>query len=101
MDSKILLGKILQRFSDRSVSKVEGYNSFQYLRETDNSVYVGREKGQDTSIPFKKIIVGIEAFKENPELYDKGPNSLREFGITHINSPIWSLLRLLSPRDYN
>ena len=34
MDSKILLGKILQRFSDLRLCKVEGYISFKYLRET-------------------------------------------------------------------
>tara|TARA_R110002049_G_scaffold272440_1_gene449975 strand:+ start:7387 stop:7692 length:306 start_codon:yes stop_codon:yes gene_type:complete len=100
MDSKILLGKILQRFSDGGISKVEGYNSYRYLRETENAVYVGREQGQDTRIPFKIIIVGIEALKANPELLNKGPNALREFGITHINSPTWSLLKLLSPTDY-
>ena len=100
MDSKILLGKILQRFSDLRLCKVEGYVSFKYLRETKNAVYVGREQGQDTRISFKKLITGIEAFKSKPGLYDEGPPSLREFGITHVNSPIWSLLHLLSPEDY-
>lgn len=100
MDSKILLGKILQRFLDRGISEVRGYDSFKYLRETNNSVYVGREQGQDTPVPFGKIILGIEAFKSKPELYDRGPNALREYGITHTTSPIWSLLHLLSPDDY-
>ena len=40
MDSKILLGKIPQRFKDKTVAKVEGYNSFGYIRETDNAVVV-------------------------------------------------------------
>ena len=100
MDSKILLGKILQRFSDMGFCKVEGYNSFQYLRETNNAVYVGRERGKDTYIAFEKVIVGIEAFKSKPSLYEEGPSALREFGITHITSPIWSLLHLLSIDDY-
>ena len=48
MDSKILLGKILQRFKDQGVVKVEGYKSFGYIKETDNAVYVTREDGEDT-----------------------------------------------------
>lgn len=100
MDSKILLGKILQRFSDKGISRVEGYNSFQYIRETKDSVYVGRENGKDTRIPFKKIILGIEAFQLKPELYEGGPSVLRKYGITHITSPVWSLLRLLLPTEY-
>ncbi|MGB3151495.1 MAG: hypothetical protein WBB27_12615 [Maribacter sp.] len=100
MDSKILLGKILQRFSDLGISQVEGYNGFKYLRESNNSVFVGREQGKDTPLPFKNIIIGIKAIKSDPQVYDKGPNALREFGITHITSPIWSLLHLLSIDDY-
>ena len=100
MDSKILLGKILQRFFDKKISQVENYNSYGYIRETNSAVYVTREKGEDTRIPYEKILIGIETYKENPELYNEGPNALRNYGITHINSPIWSLLHLLSLKDY-
>jgi hypothetical protein len=100
MDSKILLGKILQRFSDKKKSQVKGYNSFGYIYETNSAVYVTRENGNDTAISFDKIIVAIDAYKEFPELYDDGPNALRNFGITHISSPIWSLLHLLLRKDY-
>ena len=100
MDSKILLGKILQRFSDRGFSKVEGYNSFGYLRETNDAVYISRENGNNTRIPFKKILDGIEAYKAKSELYYNGPSALREYKITYITSPIWSMLHLLSHRDY-
>ena len=100
MDSKILLGKILQRFSDIGKSKVEGFNSFGYIRETNNSVYVSRENGEDTRIQFEKILIGIEAFKTKSELYNEGPSALRDFGITHVTSPIWSMLHLLSLEDY-
>ncbi|MBL4879801.1 MAG: hypothetical protein JKX82_00620 [Oleispira sp.] len=102
MNSKILLGKILQRFCDKRISQVEGYNRFGYLRETHNSVYVSRENGKDTRIPFEKILDGIEAFKAKPELYNEGPNALREsFKIRYITSPIWTMLHLLSRSDYN
>ncbi len=100
MDSKILLGKILQRFSDCGFSKVEGYVGFEYLRETNNAIYIGRERGKVTYIAFEKLIAGIEAFKSRPGLYEEGPSALREFGITHVTSPIWSLLHLLSSDDY-
>ena len=100
MDSKILLGKILQRFFDKNVSKVENYNSFGYLFETDNSVIVSRENGQDTTIPYGKIIIGIDAYKNDISLYEKGPTALRDFGITHITSPVWSILHLLKKEEY-
>ncbi len=100
MDSKILLGKIIQRFKDQKESQVIGYNSFGFIRETNDAVYVTRQAGKDTKIPFSKILVAIDAFKESPELYNEGPGSLRKFGITHINSPIWSILHLLSQNDY-
>ncbi len=66
MDSKILLGKILQRFSDIKTVKVEGYNSFGYIRETNNAVFVTREAGGNTRIQFEKILLGIESYKLNP-----------------------------------
>lgn len=100
MDSKILLGKILQKFSDQKVSKVGQYNSFAYIRETNKAVHVTRENGKDTTVPFSKILTAIDAFKENPDLYFEGPGKLRDFGITHVNSPVWSLLHLLTIEEY-
>jgi len=100
MDSKILLGKILQRFKDMGISHVEGYNSFGYVRETENSVIVTREDGQDTPIPFSKILKGIDSYKLNPSLHDEGPSVLRQFNITHVTSPVWSLLHLLHKKEY-
>lgn len=100
MDSKILLGKILQRFSDKKRCQVVGYNSFGYIRETNSSVYVSREDGDDTRISFNKLLIAIEAFKNNPNLYEMGPTMLRQFGITHVTSPIWSMLHLLDKEDY-
>jgi len=100
MDSKILLGKILQRFFDKKVAQVEGYNSFGYLKETNQAVRLTREGGADTVVPFKKIIKGIEAYKANPQLYDEGPSALRQFGITHVTSPIWAMLHLLDKNNY-
>ena len=100
MDSGILLGKILQRFSDRKAAHVEGYKAFSFIRETDNSVFVTREAGEDTPIPFQKILLGIEAYKLDPNLYHQGPTALRAFDITHITSPVWALLHLLEVEEY-
>lgn len=100
MESRILLGKILQRFSDSKVAKVDGYNTFGYLRETSTAVYVSREKGKDSRVSFANIIAGIEAYQSNSSLYHGTPVDLRKFGITHVTSPVWSLLHLLSIQDY-
>ncbi len=100
MDSKILLGKLLQRFKDKAVAKVKGYNSFVYIRETDNSVLVTREAGEDTPIPFDKILTGIDAYKTNRSLYKTNPTALRDFGITHVTSPVFALLHLLDEEDF-
>ncbi len=100
MDTKILIGKILQKFKAQKIAQVQGYKSFGYIRETENMVYVTRETGMDTAIPFEKIKIGIEAYKSNPNLYTDGPSKLRDYGVTHVTSPIWSLLHLLDISDY-
>lgn len=101
MDPRIILGKILQRFSDNGFCQASGYNKFEYLRENKNAVYIGREKDKDTRIGFEKLTLGIEAFQRNPSLYNEGPNALRDFGVTHVNSPVWSLLHLMKKEDYH
>lgn len=100
MDSKILLGKILQRLSDVKVAKVDGYSSFGYIKETENAVFVTRETGEDTRIPFEKILKGIETYKLTPSFYQQGPSVVRDFGIPHVTSPVWALLHLLKEYDY-
>jgi hypothetical protein len=100
MDSKILLGKILQRFYDAKITKVDGYTSFGYIKETDTAVYVTRENGKDTRVSFDKILIGIKGYQKEPSLYHEGTGALRDLGITHVNSPVWSLLHLLNQQDY-
>jgi hypothetical protein len=101
MNSKILLGKILQRFKEQGKAQVAGYNAFLYQRETSDSVNVLREKGTEAKVTFVKILVGIEAYQENPHLYNQGPTALREFGITHITSPVYAMLHLLAKEEYH
>ena len=100
MDSKIILGRILEKFIENKISKYAGYASFGYVSHSDNIIIVTREKGNDTKVPFKKILAGIEAYKLNYKLYEEGPTALREFGISHITSPVYSLLHLLEQKDY-
>jgi len=100
MDAKILLGKILQRFKDQKVAQVEGYSRFTYLKESNKSVWLIRSNGSSAEIPFNKVLVGIEAYQSKPELYKLGPMSLRNYGITHITSPVWTMLHVLDERDY-
>ena len=91
-----LVQKIVKRFKEKGYSQVEGYNRFGYVRETPSAVIVSREKGKDTTIPFAKLLKAIEAVRDEHKVYSKGPSALRDYGITHINSPVWSLIHLLS-----
>jgi hypothetical protein len=100
MDSQIILGRILQRLIDQAHSQVEGYNRFEFRRLNTNNVVVSREKGAATPMPYRKLIVAIQAYQTSPTLYDEGPSALRKFGITHITSPIFSLLHLLEKDVY-
>jgi hypothetical protein len=94
--NELLINIIDERFKKKGFTQVSGYNKFVYLGKTDNYFIIEREKGTNAKIPLSKIITAIEAVKVDHSVYNTGPNSLRRFGITHINSPIWSMLHLLS-----
>jgi len=100
MDSKIILGRLLQRFIDEKYAEQEGYNRFGFVQLKNSSVVVSRENGADTPVQFAKIIKGIEAYQQRPELYELGPTALRAVGITHVTSPVFALLHLLQKSDY-
>jgi len=93
--SSEILDRILNKFKEQGYSQVPGYYRFGYIRETNSAVIVSRETGQDTPIPKSKIEEAINAVKNDPSVYDSGPSNLRKHGITHINSPLWSLLHLV------
>jgi hypothetical protein len=95
MNSKIILDRILQRFVEQGYAQVEGYNHFGYINLKEAVVTVSRENGNETPIPFKKILIAIEGYQMKPEDYNTGPHALRTYGLTHITSPIFSLLHLL------
>lgn len=100
MESIHLLSEILQRFKANGKAQVEGYNAFGYIRETENAVFVTREAGQDTRVPFDKILNGIAAYQTNPNLYQSTPTALRDYDITHVTSPVFALLHLLGEEEY-
>lgn len=100
MDSRILLGRILQRFEDRGVAGDGKLNSFKYIRETESSVIVQREKRTQAVVPHKKILYAIEYYKRNQSAYSKGPAELRKAGITHVTSPIYALIHLLKAESF-
>lgn len=91
---------IIQAMKSQGYSKVEGYNKFTYIRDQSEYIEIGRENGKDTKIYFDKMLRGIEEFQTNNDLYDEGPSKLRDFGITHVNSHVWSMLHLLDKEEY-
>jgi len=105
IDPKILLGRILQKLIDQGYSQVispeKTYNKFAYLGHTSRKITIGREQGQDTHLYFEKILLAITKYQVTPNDYDLGPSKTREYGIIHVNSPIWSLLHLLKRADYD
>lgn len=86
--------ELLKTFEEKGYAQVRGYNSFDYLSRTDTYVLVSRETGKDTKIYFNKLDVAINAVCIDNDVYNNGPSTLRAYGITHVNSPIWAILHL-------
>ena len=99
-DNYKILQKMLEAFRSNGFAQVKGYNRFGYLKEADTAVFVSRETGKDTLVPFDKVLLGIEALQDDSNIYSAGPGSLRKYDITHQNSPIWAMLHLLPPSEY-
>jgi hypothetical protein len=97
MENKI--ETIVERFQKMGFAQVPGYKKFGYISKTDKALTVSREKGKDTPIPYAKIEEAIKAIRLNNSVYDNGPSSLRKYGITHITSPVWALVHLLSLQE--
>ena len=98
--AEILLGRILQIMITKGYSQMNGYNRFTYISHTNDSLKIGREKGLDTDIPFSKLLVAIRNYQLNPEDYRGNTTTIRDYGISHIYSPIFSMLHLLDKKDY-
>jgi len=100
MDAKIILGRILQRLIDSGCSQFENYNRFDFMELKVESIILSRENGNNVIIPFGKLLLGIEAYKSDENGYDKKTTFLRNHNLTHITSPIYSLLHLLPKEAY-
>ena len=56
-DNYKILQKMLEAFRNNGYAQVKGYNRFGYLRETDTAVFVSRETGKNTRVPFDKVLL--------------------------------------------
>lgn len=100
MDPRIICGRALQEFICKGYAQVDGYYKFTYISHNSTSVTIGRETGKDTTISFNKLIKVIEGYQSNIEDYNEGPSKTRDYGLTHVNSPVWSILHLLPKEEY-
>ena len=100
MDSMKILSTIQREIKVRGNVQVPDHKKFGYVRETPSAIVVSREDGLDTPVYLTDILTGIEAAKSDSNVYDGGPDTLREHGITHVNSPVWALLHLVPKEDY-
>lgn len=94
--TKDITSKILTRFGRQGYTQVPGYNEFGFVSQSDTYVVISRENGRDTKIPFVKLAEAIEAVRKDSKVYSEGPSRLRKHGLTHITSPLWALLHLLT-----
>lgn len=100
MNTEEILKEILVRLKEQGYCQVSGYKSFGFVKENPKSVVVSREAGKDTPVPFAKLKRCIEVYKANIDEYNAGPTALRKYGITHINSPLFSLLHIVDKTHY-
>src|SRR5688572_22519476 len=86
---------LVHRFRKCGIAQVAGYHRFGFVGDHERGVFVSRERGKDTLIPFAKIVQAVEAVRSEPGVYDEGPTGLRRHGVAHINSPLWAILHLM------
>lgn len=98
--SEILLGRILQKMITNGYCQMEGYNRYAYLSHSSNSLVIGRKDGMDTTIPYSKILLAIQNYQLNPDDFEGNTTTIKNYGISHIYSPIFSLLHMLNKEDY-
>jgi len=92
----IVVEELIFRFKMKRVAKVDGYNEFKLVKQQGNNLIVTREKGKETEIPKSRISKAIEFVRKDPTIYDRGPGALHGTGVTHITSPVWTILHLMT-----
>jgi hypothetical protein len=90
---------IVQRLRARRYAQVDGYKRFDFISEDERGITVSRERGADTRIAFVEIVKAVEAMRSDPAVYDRGPIALRKHIGRRIYSPLWAMLRLMTPRE--
>lgn len=82
------------------VRGASGYKKFDFVRETNNAIYLMRENGNLTKITHSTLTKAIEAVRRDRSVYSQGPGALRAAAeITHVTSPTWALLRSVTLND--
>ena len=99
MTQDVTVSRIVDLLESRGFAQVAGYNRFGFVERGTSHVVISRENGKDTRIPFAKIEQAVLAVRRDPKVYSEGPSRLRTHGITHITSPLWALLHLLTLND--
>ncbi len=94
-DLDAVIEDILRALRKERVAQVPGYAPFRYLRRAGESILLERQNGHETRVPSSVLRRAIEAVRKDHSIYIAGPGRLREYGITHVNSPTWALLRLV------
>jgi len=95
-----IFNEILLKLKKQGYTQYENYNKFEYEEETTVAIFLKREKGTEVRISKEDLKLVIKEFIKDPKLYFGGPSSLRDLGITHVNSPVHSLLHLLPKSSY-
>jgi hypothetical protein len=86
---------ILTAVESAGAVQVPGFVSFKFAGRSGGSIRLIRRNGNETTIPYSTICKAIEAVRSDHSVYLGGPLRLREYGITHVNSPTWALVRVL------
>lgn len=73
---------------------------FRFEGSTASAVLVSRRNGNMVRVPRATLAMVAGAYASDPFAYARGPGSLRVYGVTHINSPVWALVHLLPPEAY-
>lgn len=86
---------ILVAVAAAGAAQVPGFVSFKFAGRTGDSVRLVRRNGNETRVPYSTVCKAIEAVRADHSIYLGGPSRLRRYGITHVTSPAWALVRML------
>lgn len=100
MNKEALLQQLLLKFEKAGFSKYKQYNRFEYVDRSASAVTIRRQKGTTAAVPYKKLLYAISLYHEDPALYDAGPGRLHKAGISHVSSPVHSILHLAEKMAY-